>query len=116
MGWNNWGNNDNRRNNGGWGGRNYDDRGNNNYGGPRNRDYGGGYDDRRGYNNDRGYRDYAPQNNFKFSVGQQCYLKQFPDTVVTIIRCGREQYECRLPDLRTDWFYEHELEAIEMKD
>ena len=91
MAWNNY---NNRRNDGGYNNRGYD------------RDY---RDD--GYNN---YED-RPRKNFKFSVGQKCFLKDFPDTTVSIIRIGREQYECRLPDLKTRWFYEHELEAIEMK-
>ena len=42
------------------------------------------------------------------------YLKDYPVTVVSIIRRGREQYECRLPSRDTQWFYEHELEAVEM--
>ena len=103
MAWNNgWNNNNNYRG----GNRNWD----------RDYDRRGGYDrppydDRRGRN--YGYDE--PVNNFKFSVGQKCFLKDFPDTVVSVIRTGREQYECRLPDLNTQWFYEHELEAVETK-
>ena len=110
MAWNNNWNDDRRSNGGGWG-RGY----NNNRGYDRDDRYDRGYDNRR---DDRGYRGYddAPRNNFKFSVGQKCYLKDYPDTVVSIIRRGREQYECRLPSLDTQWFYEHELEAVEMTD
>lgn len=111
MGWNNrdW-NNDRRSGGGGWG---------NGYNNNR------GYDDRRSYRDDRrgGYdrfdrddrdrRDYPPQQQFAFNVGQKCTLKDYPDVVVSIIRQGREQYECRLPNLSTQWFYEHELQAIQ---
>ena len=95
MAWNNNWNDDRRGNGGGWGRGYSNDR---------------GYDRRDNY---RGYDD-APRNDFKFAVGQKCYLKDYPDTVVSIIRRGREQYECRLPSLDTQWFYEHELEAVEM--
>ena len=46
---------------------------------------------------------------FKYKVGDVCRLNANPDIQATIIRIGREQYECRMPDLRTIWFYEHEL-------
>lgn len=116
MGWNNGYNNNGYRNNRG--------NRNNNYG--RNGGYGGndrGYnDDRgygRGYGNDRGYRDGYDQNqprNFLYDVGQRCILRNYPDVIVSVIRQGREQYECRLPDLTTQWFFEHELAPYEEKD
>lgn len=90
--------------------RDYNDR----YDGYNNR----GYDNRRGYN-DRGYnnnRDYddRPQSSFKYAPGQKCRLVACPSVEVSILRCGREQYECRcLSDLKVEWFYEHELELVE---
>lgn len=97
--------NDNRR---GYNDR-YDDR--------RNNYDRGGYDRRnnydRGYNNNRDYDD-RPQNNFKYAPGQKCRLVACPSVEVSILRCGREQYECRcLSDLKIEWFYEHELELVE---
>lgn len=105
MGWNNNNWNDRRGyNNYGGGGRrrppqNWDSRDSRDYGGypPENRGYGG-------YSNDV---------SLKYNIGQRCKLVNFPDTIVAIIRLGREQYECRLPDLTTQWFYENELEPVD---
>lgn len=87
----------------------------NNYGNHRDTGYGGNYNSRGSYHNDhysRNNRDYyeeQPKRQFLYKRGQKCVLKANPKIVVHIIRIGREQYECRLPDLRTEWFYEDEL-------
>ena len=101
MAWNN------NRNNYGGGRNNYPPR-NNNYP-PRDNYYNG----RGGYQQPMQYDDRPPILNYP--IGTKCTSKSFPDITVSIIRLGNEQYECRLPDLRTEWFYEHELEPIEEK-
>lgn len=87
-------------------------RGNNNY----ERGY---YPNNRGYNSGRpqysdpGYSPYdGPQNNGKYNIGDVLNVIGHNITV-HVVRIGREQYECRLPDLRTEWFYEHELEPVQ---
>lgn len=106
MAYNNWNNRNNR------GGNNYPPR---NYGGPQrgyypyNPQYGGGGCPNQEYPNN-------PPHQFAYTVGQRCQLKNFPDIIVSIICLGNEQYECRLPDLRTEWFFEHELVPIEDKN
>lgn len=103
------------RQGGGWngGGRqspprnNYNNRGG--WGGPPD----DGYPPQQQYRQrDDRYVDQAPMD-FKYSIGQRCALKYNPEQQVVIIRLGREQYECRLPNLSTDWFYEHELVPID---
>ena len=104
MAWNNW--NDDRRNGGGWGNGRSNYRNNDYY--PRN-NYNGN-----GWGNDR-FNDRPPRQ-FMYAEGQQMCLKARPDLTMTIIRIGREQYECRMHDtLDVKWFYEDELMAIEEK-
>jgi len=92
---------DNRR-----GGGNY--RGNYRDNGYRN-DYGrGGYNDRGGYYPNQGYQP-QPQD-FPCDIGQ-VVIHKYTGEELTVIRFGREQVECRLPNLSSDWFYIHELEA-----
>ena len=64
----------------------------------------GGYDDRRGggYGYDRGPR------NFRFDIGQKV-IHIATGIELSIIGYGREQLECRKPDLTTVWMYEDEL-------
>lgn len=89
----------------------YDRRGGG-YGGGR-RDYGrGGWGD----NYDRG--DYGrggyDRNNdrrFRFEIGEKV-IHVASGLELSVINYGREQLECRKPDLSTGWFYEHELESI----
>ena len=52
-----------------------------------------------------------PQRTFKYSTGILVHIIN-SDINATIIRIGREQYKCRLPDMSTQWFYEEELEPI----
>lgn len=88
------------------------------------RDYGrGGYDRRGGYG-DRGYgggwgggyegrRDFNRFDNHgsQFDIGQKV-LHIATGTELSVIGFGREQIECRKPDLNTVWVYEHEIEPI----
>jgi len=46
-----------------------------------------------------------------YNLNSICRVKN-SEILVTIIRIGREQYECRLPDASTRWFYEYELELV----
>lgn len=83
---------------------------NNNWGNPNPR---GGYPQQSGY--------YPPHQDFNrfnnpnmpFEIGQRV-MHRATQTELTVISYGREQIECRLPDLRSDWFYLHELEPISM--
>lgn len=117
-----WGNNNGyRNNNGGYNNNGY--RGNNN--GFRNNGYGnnGGYNNGGYNNNNNGYRGNNGGNGFRqqreqnfvqlnYQIGDRCRVRG-TDIEVTIIRLGREQYECRImSDLRTEWFYENELELM----
>lgn len=93
---------------------------NNNYGNRRDGGWGGSYGPRGGYRDDRyenrngrGYYEQQPMQNFLYSRGQKCALRANPSIVVNIVRIGREQYECRLPDLRCEWFYEDELMPVD---
>lgn len=113
MSWNG-GYNDHQR--GGYGGPRRDDR---RQRAPRRDSWGGG---RGGWSEDSGYRDTPrqsyreqrePKRDFLYNVGQKLSLRDFPDTTVSVIRIGSEQYECRLPNLQTQWFYEDELVPIE---
>lgn len=95
--------------------RDYDRRGGYNRGydrGYNNRGYDRGYD-RPNYDHgydDRGYE--APPAPPKFADGQKVIVISTGEEV-TVLRKGREQYECRLKDYRVFWFYESELAAID---
>ena len=82
------------------------------YGGPR---FGGGYNNNGygggGYNNG-GYDRYEPMPNIPFELGQMVRHRA-TGTELSVIRIGREQVECRMPDLTSAWFYVHELEPME---
>lgn len=90
----------------------------NNRGGYNNRGYRGGYDrpydNRGGY--DRPYENrpydggYQPQPNCPYEVGQIVWHRA-SGTELSVIRIGREQVECRTPNLDSQWFYLHELMA-----
>lgn len=85
----------------------------------------GGYNDRRGYNdryNDNGRyddrggynspRDRFQNNGFRYEIGQK--VRHIATGLeLSVISFGREQIECRLPDLSASYFYESELEPIE---
>lgn len=81
----------------------------------------GGYDryddrgyDNRGFNDRPQYDNQQPVQTFKYNVGDRLKLVAMPDTQVSVLRCGREQYECRCyPTLQTGWFYEHELAPLD---
>lgn len=78
-------------------------------------DRGRGYDRRGGY--DRGYdRGYGRGNGydrqFQFDIGQKV-IHVATGTELTVINYGREQLECRKPDLSTVWMYEHEIVAAD---
>lgn len=83
---------------------------NNNWGNPNSR---GGYPQQGGYYNPN--QDFNKFNNpnMPFEIGQRV-MHRATKTELTVISYGREQIECRLPDLRSDWFYLHELEPISM--
>lgn len=99
---------------------NYDNR-RGGYGGGYRRDngYRDNFDNRR-FNND-GYRpeyqpapSYQPADNFPFGIGQVVIHKSTGEEL-TVIRFGREQVQCRLPNLSSEWFYIHELDVKEDK-
>ena len=74
---------------------------------------GGGYD-RRGGGYDR--RDRAPFDRFsnpnsRFDIGQKVIHKA-TGMELSVISFGREQIECRKPDLDTVWVYEYEIEPM----
>lgn len=95
MGYNdNYYRNDSRRYNNGRGG----DRGYN----------GCGYDNRGGGYDNYG-RDNYQQNNTPFQLGD-IVRHVGTGTKLIVINFGREQIECRTPDLRSEYFYIHELE------
>lgn len=75
-----------------------------NYGG-RDGGYGRGGYDRQPFDRMDGHR-------FRFDIGQKV-IHTATGTELSVISFGREQIECRKPDLSTAWFYEHELEAAE---
>lgn len=77
--------------------------------------YGRGYDNRgydRPYNNNynRGYE--QPRPIIPYEVGQMV-RHCATNTELLVVRIGREQVECRLPDLTSQWFYVHEIEPID---
>lgn len=86
-------------------------------GGYRNNNYGGGY---RNNNYGGNYQGYQPQQDrfqnpgFPFDIGQVVRHKTTGQEL-TVISYGREQIECRLPDLTSQYFYVHELESIDGK-
>ena len=86
------------------------------------RGYGrGGYDRRGGYNDrrggydrgyDRGYDNgYDARPNFPYEIGQKVVHKA-TGMELSVINYGREQLECRKPDLGTVWCYVHELAPL----
>lgn len=65
--------------------------------------------------NDYRQPQYPPQDEgpqYPFDIGQMV-RHRYSGTELCVIRFGNEQIECRLPDLRSDWFYPHELEPID---
>lgn len=91
----------------------YDRRGGGNYGYGRD-NYGRGYDDRRGgYGRDRqGFDRFDGHGRFRFDIGEKV-IHTATGTELSVIGFGREQIECRKPDLSTGWFYDHELQPID---
>lgn len=78
----------------------------------------GGYDDRRGGYDDRrggGYnrRDFDRFSNpgSQFDIGQKV-VHIATGLELSVISFGREQIECRKPDMSTVWVYEHEIAPI----
>lgn len=69
-----------------------------------------GYNYNRGYNNNRNYNRQPQYQTGMFDIGDKV-IHRATGTELTVISIGREQYECRKPDLSNGWFYEHELEA-----
>ena len=100
-----WGNNGRNYNNGGYNNnRGYNnrnnDRGYNNRG---NNNWGNDYDDR-----DRFQQDQRPR---PFDINQP--VRHIATGVrLIVISYGREQIECRKPDLSADYFYDYELEPM----
>ena len=90
----------------GYNNRGYDRRG----GYDRRDNYDRGYDrggyDRRG-NYDRGY----DRPDFPYEIGQKVIHKA-TGLELSVINYGREQLECRKPDLGTVWCYVHELAPL----
>ena len=91
------------------------------YNDDRNRRNGNGF----GYNgsrrSDREYNDYTPRGGYNnrdretancpYEINQP--VRHIATGVkLTVIRYGREQIECRKPDLSAEWFYLYELEPI----
>ena len=48
---------------------------------------------------------------FSFDIGQKV-IHIASGIELSVINFGREQLECRKPDLTTGWFYEHELAPL----
>ena len=89
---------------------NYNNRNGGYRGGYDNRGYGrGGYNG--GYNNGN-YDRYEPAPPIPFELGQMVRHRA-TGTELSVIRIGREQVECRMPDLTSAWFYVHELEPMD---
>lgn len=80
--------------------RRYNDRGG--YNGYNSR--GQGYNDR-----DRGYNDRSYDR--PFNIGDPVKHRA-TGTILYVISFGREQIECRKPDLSAEYFYEHELAPV----
>lgn len=93
----------------------YNDRRDYRGGGYPPRDYGdrrggggyGGYDDRR----QGGYNDRFNNPTSKFDIGQKV-VHIATGIELSVISYGREQLECRKPDLSTVWLYEHEIAPV----
>lgn len=68
------------------------------------------YDDRRG-----GYDNQDQPRQFRFDIGQKV-IHTATGTELSVVRFGREQLECRKPDLSTVWLYEYELEPVNGTD
>lgn len=84
---------------------------NNNYG-RRNDNYSrnnGGWNNNQGYNNNGNYSDKPYELN-------QPVRHIATGIKLIVINYGREQVECRKPDLTSDYFYLHELEPFDSKD
>lgn len=97
---------DNGRRGGGWDRGGYNDRGRGYYNNDRG-GYGGGY--RGGY---QGGYNQQPSQGFQFDIGQRV-IHVATGIELSVINYGREQLECRKPDLSTVWCYEHELAPLE---
>lgn len=74
------------------------------------RDYGGYNDNYRGQNSGGGYNNRRPQRNFNFGIGEKV-IHIHTGTELYVISYGKEQLECRKPDLSCGYFYEHELRS-----
>lgn len=105
MGWyNGYPNRGGYNNNGGYRNNNYRNNGNyNNYGGPGPQGYQQGYQPQ---------PDPMENPGFPYEIGQVVRHKTTNEEL-TVIRYGREQLECRLPNLTSQWFYVYELEPID---
>lgn len=80
----------------------------------------GGYNNRNngGWNNNQNYNGNGNFDNFN---NRPYELNQPVRHIATgvkliVINYGREQVECRKPDLSSDYFYLHELEPFDGKD
>lgn len=51
-----------------------------------------------------------PADNFPFKIGEKV-IHKFTGDELFVIRYGREQLECRKPDLSSGWFYVDELKS-----
>lgn len=73
----------------------------------------GGYPPRGGYGVPRGRQPFDPFHNpnIPFEIGQKV-IHTATGLELSVIRFGREQVECRKPDLSSAWFYAYELEPI----
>lgn len=106
-----WGNNNNR-NNGYYNNGGYNNNRNNGYNNNRSND--------RGYNNSRNNNwgnDYDDRDRFQDQRPRPFEINQAVRHIATgvrliVISYGREQIECRKPDLSADYFYEYELEPM----
>lgn len=88
----------------------YGDRGGYGRGGyGRRDDYRGGYD-RGGYDGRRDFNRFDNRGS-QYDIGQKV-VHLATGTELSIISFGREQIECRKPDLDTVWVYEHEIAPI----
>ncbi len=74
-----------------------------------------GYGNRRGYGGDDGREYYdkynGPVQNCPYQINQTVRHIGTGAKLI-VIKIGREQVECRKPDLGADWFYLYEIEPI----
>lgn len=91
---------------------NYDRRGGGGYGGRDNGGYGRGGYGRGGYDR-QPFDRMDGRGRFRFDIGQKV-VHSATGIELSVISFGREQIECRMQDLSTAWFYEHELEPVDM--